>query len=218
MKKSPPRPAAPQRPEMRRERRVARLPAEGLAFDETATEDERAALARRYGVLEVGAFSTSGRIEPEKNGWRMRGVVRARVTQSCVVSLEPVEQVIEEPFSRLYLPGAPDPETLGPDLDPDAEDPPEPLGETLDPGEAAAEAAALAIDPYPRRPGAALARDSALPPGAAPLEEDAPRPFAALAELRARLAARENGAEADAPRPEGAEDDAPDPGPRKGDA
>lgn len=109
----------------------------------------------------------------------------ARVTLTCVVTLEPVEQVIEEKFARLYLPGAPAPDLL--DLDPDAEDPPEPLGDSLDPGEAAAEATALAIDPYPRKAGAVFNGTIAAPEGAEPLSEAASKPFASLAALRARL-------------------------------
>jgi hypothetical protein len=55
------------------------------------------------------------------------------------------------------------------------------VGETLDLGEALAEQLALALDPYPRAPGASLA--------AAEDEEDespARGPFAGLAPLRKR--------------------------------
>jgi hypothetical protein len=172
-------------PEFSRPVRVSALPDEGLAFNETATEEERAALARRYGARAVSRLTTKGRIERQEGGWRLSGVASARLTLTCVVTLEPVEQIIEERFGRLHLPGAPEPDLL--DLDPEAEDPPEPLGESLDPGEAAAEAVALAIDPYPRADGAVFKGRIVAPDGAEPLSEAASRPFAGLAALRARM-------------------------------
>ena len=111
--------------------------------------------------------------------------MRARVVQPCVVTLEDVAQELAEPFSRLYLPGAPEPDLA--DIDPsEDDDPPEPLGHRIDPGEVAAEIAALAIDPYPRAPGATFAAP-ALGPDGAEEEDGAARPFAALAALRERL-------------------------------
>lgn len=174
-------------PEFSRPMRVSRLSGAGEAFEAVATEEERAALARRYGVAAVPRLRVEGRVLPDADGWRVEGVVRARLVQRCVVTLDEVASRIEERFSRRFLPGVPAPDLAG--LDPDeAEDPPEPLGPTLDPAEMAAEAAALAIDPYPRAPGAAFEGRAAAPAGAEPLgEASRETPFARLAALRGRL-------------------------------
>ena len=175
-------------PEFSRPLRVADLPNSGLSFKETASTEERAALAARYGARAVKRFAVEGTLRPEEAGWRLCAVVRARVTQTCVVTLGPVDQMIEERVERLYLPGAPDPD-LAADLADDAEDPPEPLGRFIDPGEAAAETAALALDPYPRAEGVEFARAGAAPAGEAPMtdEEAKPQPFATLAALKAKM-------------------------------
>ena len=102
------------------------------------------------------------------------GALRARVTQVCVVSTDPFEAELSEDFVLCFAPE---------DEIPDEIDPNDPVdmvpmtGETIDLGEAAAEQLALALDPYPRRPGAE-------PPW---FEEAAPpAPFAALARLKSR--------------------------------
>ena len=97
-----------------------------------------------------------------------------------MITLEPVTTRIDQPVRRLWLPetGRPSPEVV---LLADAEDEPEPLGDRIDLGLVATEALALAVPAYPRKPGAALR------PGAdAEAGEDEPRPFAALAALRAK--------------------------------
>ncbi|SDX24839.1 Uncharacterized metal-binding protein YceD, DUF177 family [Albimonas donghaensis] len=177
--------AAVPAPEFSRPVRVNDLPPNGDKLQAKAGAEERAALARRFGVKKVERFGFRGEVRPEADGWRVEGEVRARVVQPCVVTLEDVAQELAEPFSRLYLPGAPEPDLA--DIDPsEDDDPPEPLGHRIDPGEVAAEIAALAIDPYPRAPGATFAAPAVGPDGAEE-EDGAARPFAALAALRERL-------------------------------
>lgn len=176
-------------PEFPRRFKVASLPAEGLRFREVATPEECAAIAARWRVLGVKRFAVEGRLEREGEGWRLKGRALARLTQACVVTLEPVDQILEESFERLYLPDVEDPDASL-DFDIDAEDPPEPLGREIDAGEAAVIAATLAIDPYPRADGtgeAGEAAASSAPAGAAPFEEEKPNPFASLAALKAKL-------------------------------
>lgn len=180
-----PRPGrvAPPPPEFSRPVRVAGLSRDGERLEGAAGPEERDALARRYGVVAVPRLGFEARILPDGDGWRVEGVVRAKVVQRCVVSLVDVSQSIEEPFARSFLPGAPLPDLV--DLDPDEEeDPPEPLPAVLDPGEMAAEAAALAIDPYPRSPDAVFEGRASRPEGAAPDDGRRPNPFARLSALR----------------------------------
>ena len=140
-----------------------------------ATPAERALLASRFGLLALDRLEAEVTLRWTAGGvLRLDGRLRAAATQRCVVSLEPVPQSIDEPFSLRYSRHAEaeggDPES---GFDPDA---PEPLpAEGLDLGEEVAQALSLALDPYPRAPGARLATDG----------EDEPKgAFAALRALK----------------------------------
>jgi hypothetical protein len=150
-----------------------------------ASASERAALARRLGVVEVRALEAMLDLRPWRGcGLETEGVLRATVVQTCVVSLELVESAIEAPISARYLPAAMSmseaSEPTQGDLDPFAEEPPEIVGEgrCIDLGELIVQHLAVAIDPYPRRPGAEF---SAHIEAAASPDEG---PFAKLAALK----------------------------------
>jgi uncharacterized metal-binding protein YceD (DUF177 family) len=144
-------------------------------------------------VLGVDAFSVSATLTSRPDGAALSGTVSARLRQECVVTMEPIQTLVEESFQRRFVPA----DRIEPEqeFDPEGDDPPEPLADQIDVGEIAAETAALAIDPYPRAPDSAVERISAAPPGAAPLDDDAVKPFAGLADLKRRL---ESGGEGDA--------------------
>ena len=89
-----------------------------------------------------------------------------------MVTLEPVASRIEEDFTLVYsleTEPAPAPALVGVGVaevvvDPEAEEPPEPLGAGgLDLGEVVAQQLAVALDPYPRVLGAALAEAPGTP-------------------------------------------------------
>jgi len=151
----------PGRAELSRRFAVAQIPDDGTAFRFAVNAEERAALALRFELIDLPALEVEGRIVAFDHGRRARaeGTVRARVVQTCVVTLEPVSATIEESFVRTYASEPPRPtgasqETV---VDLDAEDPPEPLvGGAVDIGEAVAETLGLALDPYPRAPEADL--------------------------------------------------------------
>ena len=175
-------------PEFSRKIRVADLRSgSARPISAKADAEERAALATRFGAISVPRFSFAAKFDPWRDGWRVSGVARARVAQSCVATLVDVDQVIEERFERCFTPH-PEAEASEQDIDPEAEDPPEFLGDSIDVGEIAAESVALALDPYPRAPGAEFIAAAAAPEGAADIEEAEIRPFAALAALRDKLA------------------------------
>lgn len=123
-----------------------------------ANAEECAALARRMDVLALHSLEATVVIRLLAGGERLQlsGRLRAAVRQSCVVTLAPVESTIDEEFTVLYAPpDATDAElVMGPAGD-DSWDEPWP-GDVLDVGEAVAQQLALAIDPYPRAPGAEL--------------------------------------------------------------
>jgi uncharacterized metal-binding protein YceD (DUF177 family) len=112
----------------------------------------------------------------------LRGEVSAEVEQLSVISLEPVRSAISESVVRYFQAGmAPghNPAVLGVEALEDEE--PEVIsGGAIDLGEIAAEALALALDPYPRRPGEVF-RDETGQGG----EEHRPdSPFAVLSRLK----------------------------------
>ena len=153
--------------------------------DESTLKD----LAKRFGIPEVVSLSGIAKVRPyRKAGLTVEGRFKAEVVQSCVVSLEPVHQTVEESFTQRYLPEhmiAPDVPEMNErevEVDLEAEDAPEPMtGNGVDLGEAVAERLALALDPYPRKPDAAFLA-TAEEPGDAP--ESKPNPFAALEKLK----------------------------------
>ena len=81
------------------------------------------------------------------------GALDAAVVQSCVVTLDPVTQRVAERFVIRFVPAGRESED---DDDPDSPDQIPYEGRSIDLGEAAAEQLALALDPYPRCPGAIL--------------------------------------------------------------
>lgn len=131
-------------------------PLQSFAIEADATE--RAALAKRLGLLSLESLNASGTLETITGGkgGMLRGRFRAHVTQACIVTLEPVPAAIEDGFSLDYA-VAEQAAIVAPkevDIDLEVGDPPEPLvNGRVDVGEVVAEHLALALDPYPRAPG-----------------------------------------------------------------
>ncbi|MBO1074341.1 YceD family protein [Roseomonas marmotae] len=146
-----------------------------------ATQQERDALAKRFNILAIDALKANLRLRQEPGGAiRVRGRLTADVVQACVVTLEPVPQHVDEPVDLRFLP-----KDAEPDDDPDGPDEILTEGQALELGEAMAEQLALALDPYPRAPGAELDISFVQEEEAEPEEAPArPNPFAKLAALK----------------------------------
>lgn len=159
---------------------VAQIPEGGLHRDIDATASQRAAMAETAGLREVLSASASFDVTPGSGGrFHVAGRVRARIGQNCVVTLEPMESDIDESVDLVFAPPEQIPE-LSDLVDEAAEsetevpDPPEPIvNGMIDLGRVATDALFLAVDPYPRVPGAVFE-----PEVVAPDPED--HPFAAL--------------------------------------
>lgn len=157
------------------------------SFTYEASEAERAALAKRFGIIAIGRFVVDGTLKTFDGGRRalLDAHIAAQATQSCVVTLEPVGEEIDERFTLEFADSvatAAIEKEL--ELDPEAADPPDPLeGEAVDIGEAAAEQLALALDPYPRAPGASLPEETPEETGESEASEPKSSPFLALARL-----------------------------------
>lgn len=144
---------------------VVRLPRKGMPVVIDADERQRAALAREHGVTSVDRFRVDLLVEPwKRNGVKVSGTVEAVVEQACVVTLDPLKAEIREPVEGLFLPEDSKLGRLGFDgggeimLDADGPDAPETFsGDAIDVGALAEQIFGLAIDPYPRKRGVALA-------------------------------------------------------------
>jgi len=163
---------------------VGRLPKGGVDQRLAATEPERLAAAAFLGIPSVELLEAELSVTPSRGGYRVVGEMRARAHQLCVATLEPFPVQFVEPVDARYAP----PETLGPvsakeiERGLEDEDPPEPLtGDAIDLGQLAVETLALALPPYPRKPGVAPV-DVVI----GDIGEPAESPFAALAALGSR--------------------------------
>lgn len=189
-------------PELSRPMAVDRLPSEGRVTRIEADADERAALARRFDLSALESMAGELRVRPlgSRRGIlrvEVSGRMKATVVQTCVVTLQPVEQTVDEAILLRFSDEAGVGEGGGAlDLDPladIADEGPEPLiGGTIDLGEVLSEALGLALDPYPRAEGATIERASTEGDAAPSAPDDATTgeadvsagPFAALAALR----------------------------------
>jgi uncharacterized metal-binding protein YceD (DUF177 family) len=153
---------------------------EGKRYELSADETTRAELARLAGLQSLPRLQAVFDLARHgSDGLRVRGEVSATVGQTCVVTLEPLENEIKEEVDLIFAPPAAFAEADDGEemevIDPDG---PEPLiGDTIDLGALASEFLLLGIDPYPRKPGASFE-----PPEAA--DDPGAHPFAALAALK----------------------------------
>jgi uncharacterized metal-binding protein YceD (DUF177 family) len=169
---------------------VLQIPESGLHRELDADEAVRQAMADIAGLREVLSAHASLDVTPKGGGrFHIAGNVRARVGQTCVVTLDPIENDIDESIDLIFAPPEQIPELA--DLVDDAvegaaetPDPPEPIvNGIIDLGRLATDALLLGIDPYPRKPDAVFEHEVT-----APDPED--HPFAALKALTAQPKAK----------------------------
>jgi uncharacterized metal-binding protein YceD (DUF177 family) len=172
--------------------RLEDVPETGLHLELAADAQVRAALAVLAGVREMPRLEAVVDVVRQGSGLRATGRVSATVGQNCVVTLDPLENNVEEPIDVVFAPpaaaaathGAPD------DADDDAraragaqpggydgDEPPEALIDgTADLGAILSDFLLLGIDRYPRKPGAVFA-----PPAESAAGDN---PFSVLAKLK----------------------------------
>ena len=160
---------------------VQTVPPEGQQLHLAADASARARVASLAGVPEVERLEADVAVVPHgTDGMHVTGRVSARVGQTCVVTLEPMQTEIDEAIDILYLRNLPE-------MPPAADDDQEHgtlgderievlVGDSIDLGAIATEFLILGINPYPRKPGAEFT-----PPAA---DEPSSHPFAALSALK----------------------------------
>jgi uncharacterized metal-binding protein YceD (DUF177 family) len=170
-------------PELSRPVRIDTLGEAQRALRIEADEAERAALARRFGLIAIDRLAADLTLARREDEVTLGGTLSALVTQACIASGAPLEAAVEAPFEILFRP----------QLDPNGHDEEIELshgeldivfydGGEIDVGEAVAETLALNLDPWPRAPDA----EQALKAAGVKSEEEA-GPFGALAALRDKL-------------------------------
>jgi hypothetical protein len=157
------------------------IPENGLHIEAEAPAEVRAQLVKLANLRDLPHLSAVFDLARRGGGVHVAGQVKARVGQTCVVTLETLENDLDEPINLLFAPrldaAAKDD---GADHKAGDEEPPEPLiGGKVDLGAIATEFLLLGIDPYPRKAGAEFA--------AVKTADDSARPFAALEALKRRL-------------------------------
>lgn len=155
---------------------------DGERVELSASEDERQAIAGDLGLVGLDRLDAHAMLERKGEIIRATGRVLASLTQSCVVTGDPVAAHVDEPFALSFAPDPPaaEPESeieLGPeDCDTIFHD-----GAAIDLGRAIVDTLVLSIDPFPRSAGA----DAALKEAGIMTEAEA-SPFAVLAALKGR--------------------------------
>ena len=165
---------------------VEDIPDSGLHVEIEAPAAARAAVAALASVRDLPELSAVFDLTRQGAGVHVAGQVKARVCQTCVVSLEPMESDVDEAVDLRFLPGVGvGPPESGRKRSLGGEEPPEPLVDgKVDLGALATEFLILGIDPYPRKPGVEFA-----PP---PIEDAGEHPFSALKTLKKSLGGGES--------------------------
>ena len=133
------------------------LPPEPIEI--TASSEECAALAQRFGLVRVKHLSARITLTRDGPTVRAAGRINADIVQSCAISAEDLPVRIHEPVALHFVPANSVPATDAEvELDADQLDQIEMDGHLFDLGEALAQGLALAIDPYAEGPGAEEAR------------------------------------------------------------
>jgi len=183
--------------------RIARgeVPETGRHLDLVADASVRAAIAKLAGLTDLPRLEATFDVTLRgRDGLHVVGAVSAAVGQICGVTLEPIENEIEEPIDLVFKPGAEMPARrsfpaqaaieVPVDVEVPVDDTPELLvGDAVDLGAIATEFLVLGIDPYPRKAGVVFDAPAA--------GDDSARPFAALAALGSggkKIGAKKTGA------------------------
>lgn len=174
------------------------VPTSGRDFTLSPDEAARKSLASRLGLVSVDALEAKISIHKEGGGHIIKatGSLTAQVTQSCVVTLEPVKAEIEDSFEAWYADhdqaasfkraqheAMSKKELMDVPMLEESDDP-EPIEDgKIDLAELVAQYLSLSLDPYPHKEGINYEN---IEPERKPVAKEAlrPNPFAALKNWR----------------------------------
>ncbi|WP_262695053.1 YceD family protein [Kordiimonas aquimaris] len=156
-------------------------------FKVEASEAELSGLAERFKIVSIAFLSADISVSTarDRDAIIVSGHVSAKLKQKCIVSLAPVDEIIDEDFELNLV----EPEIANQFdedevyLDPDAPDYDALEGEQVALGEIVAQTLSVMMDPYPRAADAEL---QDVPNGSVSVNaelEKKPNPFAVLSKL-----------------------------------
>lgn len=127
----------------------------GLRRIREASADEREKLAESLQLVECAELVAEYSINTLGSGaWLLSGNLRSRITQSCVVSLEPVEAYLSEPYSVEFRAGSTGAGTSNREHDAlEVEDFEILTTDQIEVGRIIYDTLSAALDPYPRKEG-----------------------------------------------------------------
>ena len=147
MRKPPP-------PELSRIVEVTKL---NLPIQFSATPEECKAVAKRLGIISLAKLEASlvlRRIRSEQV-LEVKGEMKASLAQACVVTLDPVAEEVNETIEAHFSESATHATAEDIEVEAGGPDAPEPIENgKIDLGELVVQHLALALNPYPRKPGA----------------------------------------------------------------
>jgi hypothetical protein len=153
---------------------VANLRPDGLSVNVSTTPEQRVDIAAMLGLPSVESLDSAFTLTPAKKGMvKVQGTVIASVHQTCVVTLDAFETAIKEQVDLEFVPAddkipnaksstkkpdskqkeAPEPDKQEQDIE-DIDPPDLIVDGHIDLGAVTVEFLALALDPFPRKPGA----------------------------------------------------------------
>jgi uncharacterized metal-binding protein YceD (DUF177 family) len=157
-----------------------------------ASPEQCLSLARELGLIACNSLTVAYKVRSLHRGrYRVSGTITADVVQACVVTLEPVPALLSEAMDLEFWPveqlaaeakpgvtsEASDELSDTADFDALGDEPAEPIEQgRIALGRVVYELVSAALDPYPRKPGAEF--------NWASKDEEADKPFAALAKLK----------------------------------
>ena len=146
-----------------------------------ANPDQCAALATRFDLPSIESFSADYMVNIENDRIIFKGILAAKLHQSCAISGQKFPVAITEPFNIAFVEKT-DAENLDQEVELDSDDCDilEYENAQFDIGEALAQTLYLALDPYPRGPNADIAAKKLT-------SEEEAGPFGALAALKDKL-------------------------------
>jgi hypothetical protein len=159
---------------------ISEVPEAGRHLDLVADAKARAAVATLAGLAALPRLEARFDVTRHgRSGVHVVGRVSATVGQTCVVTLESLENEVDEDIDVAFVPAAApsvEDHSTG-EVEVPLEDAPEPLvGNAIDLGAIATEFLILGLDPYPRKPDVVFETP--------PAGDEPAHPFAALAELK----------------------------------
>ena len=146
-----------QRPEFSVVVTLGKLPPEGKSFHLAPDEAERNAVADRLDVVAVDALAGEIHLSATREKITARGKVTAALKRECVASLEEMSEAIDEAFEIEFLRRE---EAIDEMSDEDKWDAPDVhTAPDFDVGELLVQQLSLAMNPFPRKEGAASLAD-----------------------------------------------------------